>query len=291
MDLTAKIMDSTATEWGTYRRRFPSPFPLGMVDYLRPKYHWIRVVFGTCNFSLILRGQGEYWRLGRKWVVQSPCVITQWPGEQVEYGPSGPEGRWDELYLMYGAHLFPEFQKQHLLSADEPVWPIRNLPAVESQIQVLLSLLASPAPAQVVDRVDRVCEQLILETHLEPSEPAGSSEEALLIRRIERELLANLDREIDLEELVARNGMSMRTFRRRWAELITVPPAHHRLKARLREACRLLTQTNRPIYEIARTVGFADELYFSRRFHQEIGVSPRIYRQMHELDRGMRHQG
>lgn len=288
MDLTAKIMDSTATEWGSYRRRFPSLFPLGMADYLRPKYHWIRAVFGTCNFSLILRGEGEYWCLGRKWMVQAPCVITQWPGEQVEYGPLGPEGTWDELFLIYGAHLFPEFQKRHLLSPDEPVWPIRNLPAVEAQIQVLLSLLDSPAPAQVVDRVDRVCEQLILETHLEPSEPTGNSEEALLIRRIERELLANLDRDVDLEELVVRNGMSMRTFRRRWAEVITVPPAHHRLKARLREACRLLRETTRPIFEIARTVGFPDELYFSRRFRQEYRMSPRAYRREYTMYRETR---
>lgn len=285
MDLSAINMDYLARSWSSYRRRFPSPFPLGVMDLVRPKRHWMRQAFNNCNFSLILRGQGEFWRFGAMWPVQAPCVITQCPGEPVEYGPTGPEGTWDELYLIYGADLFPEFQKQHLVEASQPVWPILNLSAVESLIEVLLSLAASPTPGQVVDRVDRVCEQLIVETHLPPSEPAAGSEEAALIRRIEHELVSNLDRDIDLDELVAQNGMSLRTFRRRWAEVITVPPARHRLQARLREACRLLTQTNRPVYEIARAVGFPDELYFSRRFHQEHQMSPRTYRRMSQVKR------
>jgi AraC-like DNA-binding protein len=288
MEWPAKHMDSFARAWGSYRRSFPSPFPLGIVDLVKSKSHWIRQAFNNCNFSLILRGQGEYRRLGRKWTVQAPCVITQWPGEQVEYGPSGPEGTWDELYLMYGAELFGEFQKQRLVDLSQPVWPILNLPAVEAQIQILLSLCASPIPAQVVDRVDRACEQLILETHLQPPEPAEDSEEALLIRRIERELTSHLDRDIDLDELVARHGMSQRTFRRRWAEAFTVPPARHRLQARLREACRLLMQTTRPVCEIARMVGFPDELYFSRRFHQALEMSPRAYRRVCQVYRGAR---
>ena len=55
---------------------------------------------------------------------------------------------------------------------------------------------------------------------------------------------------------------------------------------RLREACRLLMETNRPIYEVARMVGFADEFYFSRRFHRELKVAPRTYRRMYQVHRG-----
>jgi AraC-like DNA-binding protein len=282
MELPAKTMEITATEWYTYRRRFPSPCQVGKVGYLRGKDHWIRFAFPTCNFSLVLRGQGEFWHLGRKWPVQAPCVLIQWPGEMLEYGPTGPEPTWDELYLLYGATEFPELQRQHLIDPSRPVWPILNFPTVEALIEKLLSVTTSPTPAQVVDRIDRICEQLIFETHQQPPEPTEGSEEALVIQRIERDLASNLDQEIDIEALIARHGLSMRTFRRRWAEAFTVPPARYRLKARLSHACHLAVWTSRPIYEIARMAGFPDELYFSRRFHQEYGMSPRAFRQLHE---------
>jgi AraC-like DNA-binding protein len=43
-------------------------------------------------------------------------------------------------------------------------------------------------------------------------------------------------------------------------------------------ACRMLVTSTRPIAEIAASVGFADEAYFSRRFRQLRGVSPSGYR-------------
>jgi AraC-like DNA-binding protein len=285
MDWAIRKMDVSLKAWGSYRRSFPSPFPLLMMDFIRQKRHWIRQAFGTCNFSLILRGRGEYRRLGQEWAVEAPCVITQWPGEQLEYGPSAPEGAWDELYLMYDAKLFPAFQAQRLVETSRPVWPIRNLPAVEARISDLLSVAASPGPVQAVDCVDRLCELLILETHLKPAEHARASDSSLAIRRIERELAGNLDQHVDLEGLVARHGMSLATFRRRWAEVINVSPTRFRLQVRLREACRLLTEGHQPIYEVARMVGFPDEFYFSRRFRQLLKVSPRAYRQMHQPHR------
>lgn len=278
-------MDVPVRTWSPYRRSLPSSFPLTYMDSIAQKRQWIGRAFGTCNFSLILRGRGEYRRSGRTWAVEAPCVLLQLPGEPLEYGPLVPTHTWDELYLMYDARLLPTFQRHHLLDPARPVWPIADLLAVERRIAELLSVCTTSDPAQVVDCVDRLCELLIVETHLQPAERAGGSEDAVVIRRIESDLAGNLDRYIDLEELVASHGMSPSTFRRRWAEVINVPPARYRIQARLREACRLLAQTPRPVFQIARMVGFSDEMYFSRRLHQEFKVSPRGYRRMQRVCR------
>lgn len=47
---------------------------------------------------------------------------------------------------------------------------------------------------------------------------------------------------------------------------------------RLRRAEQLLTETDRPITEIAQMAGFSDIFYFSRIFSREKGCSPREYR-------------
>ncbi len=47
---------------------------------------------------------------------------------------------------------------------------------------------------------------------------------------------------------------------------------------RMGHACKLLRSTSLMIKEIAHELGFMDVLYFSRYFHQTIGVSPQTYR-------------
>jgi AraC-like DNA-binding protein len=42
-------------------------------------------------------------------------------------------------------------------------------------------------------------------------------------------------------------------------------------------------ETGLPINEISRTVGFEDELYFSRCFRRAMSLSPRAYRQAHPV--------
>ncbi|MES2309699.1 MAG: AraC family transcriptional regulator, partial [Verrucomicrobiota bacterium] len=93
-------MDFSINHWSPYQRLHPSPFPLMGCAFVKNKDHEIRRAFNTCNFSLILRGRGEFRRAGKIWKVESPCVITQWPGEFVQYGPSVLE-TWSELYFIY----------------------------------------------------------------------------------------------------------------------------------------------------------------------------------------------
>lgn len=54
-------------------------------------------------------------------------------------------------------------------------------------------------------------------------------------------------------------------------------------RIRMKEAKRLLIETNKPIKEISLLVGFHNSNYFSRMFKELIGISPREYR-MNKLD-------
>lgn len=54
------------------------------------------------------------------------------------------------------------------------------------------------------------------------------------------------------------------------------------LKTKFEEAERLLTETTLPIKVISKSVGFDDELYFSRMFHKKMNVSPYNYRKKND---------
>lgn len=279
MERNRKYMDSPIKHWGAYRRQFPARFRVGNLDHLPHKTNWIHRAFDTCNFSLILAGGGQYRRAGVTWRVEAPAVIIQLPCEYLEYGPD-PGGYWEELYVVYEGGLRAAWEACGVLNPAQPVWPIRDRAAVEAQVLELRELTRTSDPAAVVDRVDRVCERLIVETRLEP---VRGTPEIPAVAQAAAGMRRDLAAPCDIPALAAKHGMSPATFRRRWQELMPVPPARYHLELRVHEACRLLVETQRPVREIARVVGFEDELYFSRRLRLETGLAPREYRRRYRL--------
>jgi len=280
-------MDFATKHWSAFIRRHPSSFPVINAAYIAAQDHWVRSTFPTCNFSFVLRGRGELHRFGKVWPIVAPCVLTQWPGERVEYGPHHPpEGTWDELYITYAAETKPHLEAALLIDPERPVWPIRDLAAVRIHATALAQLAQAAEPESVVDRVDRVCERLILESWLAPVRRPAPKGEVATVHAIMDELRARLaDPSLRPEEIAAGHGWSASTFRRRWGEVLPESPARTLQGLRMQTACRLLVESTLPIHEIATHAGFADEYYFSRRFHLEQGMPPRAYRRAYLLRR------
>ncbi|MFA6960437.1 MAG: AraC family transcriptional regulator [Opitutaceae bacterium] len=282
MDTFPIYMDFRIKHWLGYTRRFPASFPLASANFIVGKNDWIHRTFDTCNFSLILKGRGQFHRLGVTHEVIAPCVITQWPGERLDYGPDLPNTTWDEFYLIYGASLMPRFETMGLVDRNRPMWSINDPVRVRALIDEFATLANSANPEHIIDRVDRIAEQIIVETLLGPDTTPVAGD---IIDRLIANIRKNFAEDIDFDAVAARQGMSRATFRRRWTERISIPPARYLQELRMREACRLLAETNRPIHEVARAVGFADEFYFSRRFHCEHGIPPARYRKTYTINR------
>lgn len=83
---------------------------------------------------------------------------------------------------------------------------------------------------------------------------------------------------ISLDELVEISGMSRRNFIRTFESTMGYPPITYLIRLRVRQACKLLHQSDLNITQIAMAVGFSDSNYFSRQFRSLTGVSPREFR-------------
>ena len=288
IDFPSKDMDFLVKHLAPYPRRFPSELPVLNMGDVREKDHWVRRTFSTCNFSFILRGKGEFQRKGVTWKVEAPCVITQWPGEQPHYGPLPLTDTWDEVYLIYDARTVPQLRRKGFHADDRPVWKIENPDGVLAQLDELRALTRTLNPERIVDRVDRICERMILESLLPPLSPArgakGANNAPSAAIQIEAQLRGNPEKDFDFDELAQTHGLSPSTFRRQWSSLFEQPPGQYHLHLRIQKARRLLIESDARVGEIAVQVGFADILYFSRRFHLTTGLSPSAYRKRYRLE-------
>jgi transcriptional regulator GlxA family with amidase domain len=90
---------------------------------------------------------------------------------------------------------------------------------------------------------------------------------------------AHLAEDISVEVLARRALMSPRSFARRFRATTGTTPHAWLLTQRLAAAESLLEETDAPVEEIARLVGFGTAAGFRDQFTRRRGVSPRTYRQ------------
>jgi transcriptional regulator GlxA family with amidase domain len=108
--------------------------------------------------------------------------------------------------------------------------------------------------------------------------PVAACEDDLLGRVLEW-ASAHLAEEISVETLARRALMSPRSFARRFKATTGTTPHAWLLQQRLAAAEELLENSDAPVEEIARLVGFGTAAGLREQFARRRGVSPRAYRQ------------
>ncbi len=89
---------------------------------------------------------------------------------------------------------------------------------------------------------------------------------------------------LNLDRLAAIAHMSKRSFIRSFHAATGNSPIARLIQLRVRQATRLLSQTDASITEIAFKAGFNDSNYFARQFHKLTGLTPRAFRQQQRRD-------
>lgn len=86
--------------------------------------------------------------------------------------------------------------------------------------------------------------------------------------------------DIDLNTVLKNSGYTQDYIRANFKRITGKTPTEFLTQARIRHACYLIGmyKNTLPLAEIAERCGYVDYIYFSRRFRQEMGVSPRQYR-------------
>lgn len=280
MDKSFNGMDFSSKHFAAYERRFPLLPPVETVGYVPNKKQRVVRTFSGCNYSFILSGKGDYVFRGKSYPVEAPCVLLQWPGEPMDYGP---DPTWEELYLIYAGEWMPRLVQSRTFQPGNPpvVRPIRSVTALHAALELLNQECMTPRPD--ADRIDALCWNLILSGFGLPAETGSGDGVFRTIRGfLEKHLLSG---EVNIDRLAKKVGMSESALRRCWAKNEPTGPFRaYRDSLFVRESCRLLIETRLTVKEIAGKMGFSDVYYFSRKFSRKTGLPPSEYRKRHLSD-------
>jgi transcriptional regulator GlxA family with amidase domain len=135
------------------------------------------------------------------------------------------------------------------------------------------SAVAADAARLSVMPLEREGGQAQFIAHDRPPTPRGSVLEPVL-----RWMEDNAARDLTLDDIAGRAGMSSRTLNRRFREQTGTTPLQWLLRIRVRQAQYLLETTDHSVDRICGQVGFGSPVAFRDRFRRVVGTSPQAYR-------------
>ena len=93
-----------------------------------------------------------------------------------------------------------------------------------------------------------------------------------------RYIEANYAHSVNIQVIADHLNIERTYLYRLFKDITGVSPQEYLLDYRIRRACSLLKETDLPVSDIARSVGYGDALYFSRLFKQKKRSPPSEYR-------------
>jgi AraC-like DNA-binding protein len=208
----------------------------------------------------------------------------------------------EEEFHLHGRWFWSSYPGPRIrFHADPPgsTWVHRYLAFTGPVVKQWIEAEIFPVPPQHIgasaDYADRFTELLTLSRR---TDRWGLSRAALLLETILTELaearatpqttpswledalarITTLGSPLNYNVLATEAGMSPRTFRRRFAQIMGTSPQAYANGRRISHARQMLGATELPIKTIASQLGYSDVFFFSRQFTKFTGISPAAYR-------------
>lgn len=221
------------------------------------------------------RGSFGYRWGGRSFELVAGSVLVGYPGDEYvcthEHHAAGDEC----LCFQYTREVIDEI-------ADEAKWRVGALPPL-AELMVLGEWAQSVASANDDVGLDEL--GMMLGSRFAQVATGKITAAAKPLARDRRRAVetalwidANAQSDIDLAAAAKIAGLSSYHFLRIFTAVVGLTPHQYLVRTRLRNAAKLLVESERQISDIALEVGFNDVSNFVRTFGRAAGASPRAFR-------------
>ncbi|MBR7132001.1 MAG: helix-turn-helix transcriptional regulator [Clostridia bacterium] len=160
---------------------------------------------------------------------------------------------------------------------DRKVIPVNNGYILKEYLKRILEEFQNKPTAYI--RATRSYAKLALIELNREAENASKKNSDLAIEKLCKEMNMNFFKNIPNEEYAKFCNMSVPHFLAKFKSVTGTTPQSYILNTRIENSKNLLITTDYKIMEISHLVGFADSMYFCKRFKKIVGITPTEYRQ------------
>lgn len=229
------------------------------------------------NYALVysLGGEASYWdeRIGRR-RMQPGDLFFILPNIAHQYGAELGQ-TWDEYFIVFEGPVFDLWCDIDLISPEKPILHVEPVAYWLRRLEACLDTHGATGQAGTLRQV---CQLQSLLAEILCVADGSTQPQPHWLESACNALSDGSMRPMDLPKLARSLGISFETFRKKFTQIMGIPPSQYRAARTIDRACSLLLESDILGKEIALRLGFTDEYHFSKRFKQITGLSPIQFR-------------
>ncbi len=225
---------------------------------------------------LVVSGQGVFEVSGRTWQVRPGDLFFARPNQLIRYS-ADEQQPWEYSWVGFNGACAHKLCALLPFTDDSPVHHARDAQAMRNALSNIYSSrgLQPQDEAAMVGYLYLFISALMKE-RCDVKPHAASSSSQYVLNAI-KYIQFNYSHDISIDDVAKSVGVSRSHLYRVFMLNVGKSPIDYLTEYRINEACKLLRAGNLSIAEVAVSVGFFDQFYFSRVFKRAKGVPPSKY--------------
>ncbi|MGQ8335533.1 helix-turn-helix domain-containing protein [Sunxiuqinia sp. A32] len=198
------------------------------------------------------------------------------PNEWHRYKP-GPKIGWTEYWIGFSGPITDLVMKDIFFTPKKPVVPNCANMVVQNLFKSLFQLILEE-PFGFQRSASGICIQLIAEICNIKKNPDSNSDTQSFISKAKLLMNQKINEDFDLHLFCKHHGITYSKFRKDFKNQTGLAPLQYFLLIKIEKAKELLNTTDLRTKQIAFSLGFSSDHYFSRLFRAKTGFSPQHFR-------------
>ena len=245
------------------------------------EYQWGPGVRDHYCIHHILSGRGYYSAGDTSCCLTAGDTFIIYPGAEVKYYADKDEP-WEYAWAGFMGTDAASIIRNTDFTKEKPYIRSGRIPGgeIRSGIEKIYSAKGNTYEATVA-MAGALYSLLAVFIHYSDKEEKEKDAQMTYVEKAEIYIETNYSYPITVEDIAAYVGISRSHLFRSFQTYMGKSPKEYLSEYRIRQACHLLKETGLSVSTIAYSVGFENNLYFSKAFKKQKKVSPSEYRQTH----------
>lgn len=242
------------------------------VQRCEERYSWGPGVRDHYLIHYIIAGKGRYQVNGQTYTLGAGDLFLALPDESIFYQADGTEP-WEYCWVGFQGTEARLLLDQTDLGSGMPVLRGVSAEVYKQMMRIYESRGGLPHQAAfMTGALYQMLAALIRDRSIAAVRSGGDG-----VQRACEYIANNFAMPITVEEIAAHVGLSRSRLYRLFMAELRLSPVQVLTQVRIRQACALLRRGDLSVKAVAASVGFENQLYFSRRFREVVGMSPTEY--------------
>jgi len=245
-------------------------------EYCQPGHTWGPGVRDHYLIHLVVAGKGHYHTGDTTFALQQGDLFLAKPNQLVTYTADETDP-WEYYWVGFNGAWANRLVQQAPFTDAQPVHHCRDAkPVQEALYNIYLSRGADPQCEALMTGYLYIFMAHLIKEARDALPSTGSSSSQYVLSAI-KYIQFNYSHDISVDDIAKAVGVSRSHLYRVFMTNVKQSPIDYLTHYRISEACALLKGADLSIAEIAVSVGFFDQFYFSRVFKKVMGMPPSKY--------------